>query len=243
MGIAMARLGAFVTACVGAAACAATVHAADMPGSWPPPTPVMDEVSGWYLRGDIGYRGTTIRDAATAIGFPVPIDNHLDGSYWGGLGVGIKWGKLRTDLTADYGAEMDYSGANGAATASARIQTITSLANIYYDIGTWWGITPYIGAGAGFAYVRTSDYQSATIPPLSNAESFERYNFSWAVMAGESYQVTPSLSVDAGYRFIDQGDAKTATTASGDLTLHALQSHEFRIGLRWMYDNPSAYIR
>jgi opacity protein-like surface antigen len=237
---------ALVIAAVGTLAFVANARAADPP-QWKPPVeirtvmPSMD-LAGWYLRADIGYRNTTINGATTTVGFPVPTDNHLSNSFAGGVGAGFKWRQIRTDLTADYGA-MDYTGTGGGADARARIQTITGLANAYYDIGTWWGVTPYVGAGAGFAHVRVSDYRSVTTPPLSNVGSFARYNFAWALMAGMNYQFLRNLNVDLGYRFLDQGAAETATDASGSLMLKNLRSHELRIGLRWMYDAPWAYIR
>ena len=33
----------------------------------------------------------------------------------------------------------------------------TLLANAYVDIGNWWGITPYVGAGLGFSYLQMSN--------------------------------------------------------------------------------------
>jgi opacity protein-like surface antigen len=241
----MPSLRAFVTAAAGALAFVANAHAADMP-QWYPPVrtvePVTASSSGWYLRADIGYRATSIKSAAGAPGFPAPTDNSLDGTFWGGVGAGFKWGSVRTDLTVDYGSDTNYTGSNGAASATARIQTITGLANFYYDIGTWRRITPYLGAGAGIARVSLSDYQSTTIPPLSNVGNFGSFNFAWALMAGANYQLSSNLSVDVGYRFLDQGDAKTATDTIGSLTLMKLQSHEARIGLRWMYDSPSSYM-
>jgi opacity protein-like surface antigen len=234
-----------VVASVSALSLATAAQAADPP--WPPaPAPrplVLEAASGWYLRGDLGYRATTINAASTSTGAPGPVDNRVDSHFWGGVGVGFKADQARVDLTADFGAETGYGGSLGATTASAQIQTLTVLANAYYDIGTWWRVTPYIGAGAGVAQVRVSDYQSAVIPPLSTPGSFERFNLAWALMVGANYQFTPRLSVDAGYRFLDQGAAKTVTSAAGNLTLTQLQSHEFRIGVRWMYDAPWAYIR
>ena len=196
-------------------------------------------LSGWYLRGDLGYRSTWINNV-TAVGFAAPTDSKFDGTYWVGLGGRLQWNQVRADLTADYGAATNYTGTSAVGSATARVQTVTGLANFYYDVGTWWGVTPYVGAGAGMAYVRMSDFHSTT-PPMSVDESFGRYNFAWALMAGASYQFMPNLSVDLGYRFLNQGNATTAASPSGSLTLIKLQSHELRVGVRWMYDSASAY--
>lgn len=244
----MAKFRVLLTAAVGGLAFTATGHAADPP-QWAPPelirtvAPATAQLGGWYLRADVGYRWNSLSDAVTRAGFPVPTNNQVDNSVAAGLGAGFKWGHMRADLTGDYGFTTNYVGTGGRAFATARIQTMTALGNGYYDIGTWWGITPYIGAGAGVAEVRTSDYHSVTTPPLSPVGSLARFNFAWAAMAGASYQLLPNVSVDAGYRFLNQGDAKIAANASGSLRLDKLLSHEVRLGLRWSYDAPWVYGR
>ena len=237
----MASTKTLVVAMVGALAFVANASAADMP-QWRPVevVPVMD-LAGWYLRADLGYRGTLIQRAESPAALPSPVTNDLDGQFWGGVGAGFKWHQIRTDLTLDATTPATYTGSGGGAAANAHIQTFTSLANAYYDIGTWRRVTPYIGAGIGLAHVRVSDYQSLTTPPLSTVDTVGRTNMAWALMAGLNYQAWRNLSVDVGYRFLDQGDAVTGTDASGTLVMKDLQSHEVRIGLRWMYSAPWAY--
>jgi len=237
------RLGAIVTAAVGALASVAGAHAADLPRQVPietrwvaPPQPFT-----WYLRADVGYRASWVQQAVTSTGFPQLTDNQVGDSAFGGLGAGFKWRQLRTDLTIDYGSEATYTGSGPLAAATARIQAITGLANVYYDFGTWWRVTPYVGIGAGVARLTLSDYRSVTNPPLIAAGNNPVNNFAWALMAGASYPVFPNLSVDLGYRFLDQGDVRTVADTSGHLTLKSLKSHEARIGVRWLYAAPSAF--
>jgi opacity protein-like surface antigen len=235
----------FVAASACGLAMTAAAHAADPPEKWYPKLkPFAVLTSAWYLRGDIGYRGGTIWSAESSGAFPLPTDNRLSGVAWGGLGAGFKWDAIRTDLTVDFAPAANYTGTDSAnvGTTSAKIQSINTLLNFYYDIGTWNRITPYIGAGAGAAYLKVSNYQSTTVPPLTPIADHTQWNLAWAVMAGASYQFLPNLSIDAGYRYLNQGNLEIASDASGGLTLKGLAAHEFRIGLRWMYDAP-AYIR
>jgi opacity protein-like surface antigen len=174
----------------------------------------------------------------------LPADNRLSGVAWGGLGAGFKWNAIRTDLTVDFAPAASYTGTNSASVGatSAKIQSTNALFNLYYDIGTWARITPYIGAGVGSAHLQVTNYQSTAVPPLTPIADHSLWNLAWAVMAGASYQFLPNLSVDAGYRYLNQGNLDIASDASGSLMLKGLAAHEFRIGLRWMYDAP-AYIR
>ena len=84
------------------------------------------------------------------------------------LGAGIKSNWLRTDVTIDYASPLKYQGTVATAgDTTAKIQATTALFNGYLDLGTWYRITPYIGAGAGVAYARVSDYVGTAAPPVS----------------------------------------------------------------------------
>ena len=82
-------------------------------------------------------------------------------------------------------APLKYTGTVGhvRATSPPRSPPPASLFNGYLDLGTWYGVTPYIGAGAGVAYMRVSDYSSTVAPPFTSSSS-DQWNFTYAVMAG-----------------------------------------------------------
>jgi opacity protein-like surface antigen len=209
--------------------------AADMPMRLPDPPVVMADAlsSGWYVRGDFGYRFQQT-GSVTSAGL-TPANNRIDDAFAVGLGVGYKWWSwFRTDLTADYAFASDYRADSSGATPdfTAKVRTTTALANAYVDLGTWYGFTPYLGVGVGGAYVETSDFTSAAAPAA--AVSSSRWNIAWAAMAGFSYAFTQNLLVDIGYRYLDQGQVKTGLTGLGDqLTFKDLAAHEIRAGFRW----------
>ena len=216
----------------------AAAAAADMPGVPPTPPPrLVDLSSGWYLRGDIGYDWGTMSGAEAAPGFTSPINNSLGNGFLGGVGVGIKTKWLRTDVTIDYMAPINYSGTVvTSGDVTAKISAISALFNAYLDLGTWYSVTPYIGAGAGMSRVRVSDYSSLIAPPFSGGAN-NQWNFTWAVMGGIGYAVTPNLTVDLGYRFISLDGARTDSDAFGSMTFKDVAAHEVRLGLRWMFDD------
>jgi opacity protein-like surface antigen len=222
---------------------AAGAMAADMPDTLPPPVEVpppraFDINSGWYLRGDLGYNWGRIEGAQSATGFPSPVDNKLGGGFMAGLGAGIKTQWLRTDLTVDYATPLKYQGTIlTPKDTTAKISAISTLFNGYLDLGTWYRATPYLGAGAGVAYLKTFDYASSVAPPLSGASTHNQWNFAWAVMAGVGYAVGPNLMVDVGYRYIDFGDVRTNADALGAMTFKNIAAHEVRVGLRWSFDD------
>src|SRR6185437_708963 len=216
-----------------------SAQAADMPGypRLPPPASIrplqVDEfLSGWYLRGDLGYRFQRLGSASSDIA-PDPIDNKIGNTIFGGFGGGFKEKWFRADLTADYGWRSDYSGTVGATGDQAKIDSYTVLGNIYFDLGTWGGLTPYVGAGAGSAYLTMSNF--TTSPAGSVIASRSRWNFAWAAMAGVSYRLSENWLIDVGYRHIDMGDA-TGGPEANSLTLKKLTGDEIRVGLRYKID-------
>jgi opacity protein-like surface antigen len=220
--------------------------AADMPNTLSQPLPtierprtkMLDANSGWYLRGDIGYRWAKLNGADAAPGFTSPVTNSLDNGIFGGVGAGIKSDWLRTDVTIDYGPASKYRGTIATPEdVTAKITAATVLFNGYLDLGTWFRATPYIGGGAGAAYMRTSDYVSTVAPPFTGALSHSQWNFAWAGMAGVAYPLSPNLMVDVGYRYINFGNVSSAGDTSGSMTFKNVAAHEARIGLRWSFDD------
>jgi opacity protein-like surface antigen len=218
--------------------------AADMPGYRPSPPPLpeykpvlLDINTGWYLRGDLGAYWGQLAGARSASPFPDPTDSSLGNGTTAGLGVGIKSTWLRTDVTIDYATPMKYKGSVAApGDTTAKIQPSTALVNGYLDLGTWYRMSPYIGAGAGTAYVRVSDYAGPT-PPLSGDTAKNQWNFAWAGMAGVAYAISHNLMMDVGYRYLNIGDVKTGSDASGAMTFKNVAAHEVRVGLRWSFDD------
>ncbi|WP_298961024.1 outer membrane protein [uncultured Roseibium sp.] len=228
-------------------------YAADLP------TPVIEHipaapapaVGGFYLRGDIGYKIYNAPDIK--YGTLDFFDEDMDGTFMLGGGVGYKFNNhFRTDLTLDYefpaevkskapcfGCSPDYS------IEKADIDVWTVMLNGYVDIGTWNKITPYVGAGIGASYVTTSDIRFQNPNGASGTyEGDSKWNFAWALMAGASYDITPNLALDGGYRYLNIGDAHSAKFSTGGqnarIEYEDLSAHEFRLGARYTFGGRAA---
>ncbi len=225
-----------------------SAQAADMRRAYParplppmvqaPPLLVDEYASGWYLRGDIGYRMNNV-DSVTNAGARAVIKSDLDNSWVIGAGAGYKWQWLRADATIDYGTKANYAGDTAAMNDdfTAKIDSIAVLANAYGDLGTWYGLTPYVGAGFGTARVSTSDFSQHFLPAVASVSTTTKWNMAWALMAGVSYRVSGNYSIDLGYRHINLGDAQTGRDAYGNqLTFKKLSGDEIRLGVRYMID-------
>src|SRR5690606_14693364 len=112
--------------------------------------------------------------------------------------------------------------------------TLIGLANVYLDLGTWSGFTPYVGVGAGFANFWVSDYAAPNGPVNTDKQS--KADFAWAYMAGLAWCFAPRWSADFSYRRVNLGEMVFNPHLPNTLTLSDMSANEFRIGLRYNFD-------
>ncbi len=222
---------------------AGVASAADMPlydapgASYAEPQQPLEFGTGWYLRGDAAYaeedhpafdaRTTSLDRKAT------------DSGYAFGLGIGYKLTSfVRFDVTGDYLDPFDYSatascGLGCDVSAKDYVWRWDGLANGYLDLGTWYGFTPYVGAGAGVAGTRQDTKlvvaRTSAADAVTSAKQ-DDYRFAWAAMAGVSYAVTPHAMIDIGYRYLDLGRTRISL-APVATTQKDLASHQVRVGV------------
>ncbi|WP_370676850.1 outer membrane protein [Pleomorphomonas sp. PLEO] len=263
-----------VAATFGLAAFSGVARAADMPVEYPPvieaPEPMpLPAVGGWYLRGDIGYKlyqapkGILSDRTWGSFGNNGELGSEkMGGAADVGVGVGYKFNDyLRTDLTLDYETPAKFKGSAFCQDPSvgcpmapsgrwedserAKITAYSALANVYADLGDFHGLKPYLGAGAGASYLKTSDVKSSAQDGFSGnyPKGEGKWNFAWALMAGVEYPLSDRLSLDLGYRYLNLGDAETGSVterlsdgSAGKTTkinYEGIAAHEVRLGLRY----------
>jgi opacity protein-like surface antigen len=273
----------FMMAAGAASLLSSAAFAADMPIAPPPmyaPPPV-EEFGGWYLRGDIGMTNQSFRSLHSAsidlvnAQFPGALQNQgfgWDSSTSFGLGVGYKFNNwLRGDITGEFRGKANFHGAqniplNTAFAGFAFADNYTAsksewvvMANAYVDLGTWWCVTPFIGAGVGTSRNSISSFRDdgislqtgfGTSPSSTYAADASRWNFAWALHAGLGYQVTRNVTIELAYRYMNLGDFVTGRTNSFDgvtvvngspFTIKDVTSHDVKLGVRWNFDNPPVY--
>jgi opacity protein-like surface antigen len=224
------------------------------------------EASGWYLRGDIGIGAIDAKkfdysDKPAGLTFG---NKDFESQVFAGVGIGYQvnsW--LRFDVTGEYrgktgfGVRDNYSiggqdcssfyagpPAAGSVTCAnsgsnnirGNVSSTVILANAYLDLGTWYGLTPFVGAGVGMAQNRVSGVsdhgyatntvtaataagiasgafvgQSATNSTFGNAGNGTKSNFAYAVMAGVAYDVTQNVKLELAYRYLNLGKMTTGT--------------------------------
>lgn len=223
------------------------------------------EFSGFYLRGDIGFSNQTVKrlsNSLDALGTIEKIDLGFAGAPLAGIGAGYRFNRwFRGDVTGEYRSAASFTGLERYRDASlplgygtdeytATKRDVAVLANAYVDLGTFYGITPFIGAGVGTIFTTLNNYRDTNVVTqgLAYAKSNSKTNFAWALHAGFGYEISPNLTIELAYRYLNLGDAKTGTTynyagqcsSCEALTFKNVESHDVKLGLRWMLGRPLA---
>jgi len=238
---------------------------AEPPVEEAPATPAYEpaDYGGWYIRGDLAYRESSFRGADYILyGAPGTVGQFdfgkLKGSFSAGGGVGYQITKnFRADLTGDYWAKTKFHGqtsgfcGTGLPCVSSDTSSYTAfllLANAYVDIGTWHGITPYVGAGIGGANLKWASLINNDDDGTFEHSGHNSWRFAYALMAGASYCLTSRTKLDVGYRYshINGGRMFGYNAGGGPGFDHGIDSHEVRAGLRYQFGNsdceePVAY--
>jgi opacity protein-like surface antigen len=260
----------FLIAAGAASLLSTAAFAADMPIAPPPyaPPPVQD-FGGWYLRGDIGMTNQHLKSLDNPDPQSAGLFNSagmgFDSSMLFDIGLGYQFNNwFRVDVTGQYRGRANFHGSqfSTAFPGSALVDNYSGsksetviMANGYVDLGTWWCLTPYIGAGVGASYNQISNFRDDGfrndfgVPGPSSVVyggDAGKWNFAWALHAGLGYKVTPNVTIELGYSYMNLGDATTgfnsnfAGTATPQYpwTMHDITSHDLKLGVRWNFDNP-----
>lgn len=255
--------------------------AADMPIAVPPPmyappAPPAD-FGGWYLRGDVGFSNQSVKSVRksdeTAYSQMTSFNQSTGFDTAGifGIGVGYRLNNwFRTDLTAQYRGKSNFKGTDRFTAFdtglpysaindyNASKSELLFLANAYVDLGTWWCVTPFIGAGVGASRVSISNFTDIgarnvnnagpPLPSYATAEAGSKWNFAWAAHAGLAYKVNPSLTLELAYSYVDLGSGTTGALAAYDagtlgntMKFKDITSHDLKLGVRWDLSSPPVY--
>ncbi len=270
----MGKLKALLLAGTVAFGATGSVHAADLP---PPPAfepapiePV--EFGGWYLRGDVGVGIASRPEIRSTFSDVVPNprfdEQRLGDSAFVGAGVGYQFNHwLRLDATGEYRTSQSLNAiqsfnagafftppnnSRGYDLYTGSVQSSVFLANAYIDIGSWYGITPFVGGGIGGSFNRIYGLTDVGVGGPGGfgnggfgfAKEKDSFDLAYAAMAGLSYAISPNLKLELAYRYLNMGQATSApiicvntTGCTFETQRLRLQSQDIKLGMRWMFND------
>ncbi len=261
-----------VVALAGLAGLLTTVaNAADLPQYRAPVmVPYEQFASGWYLRGDIGMSNQRVGSLFNALYSTATSVNTVQADFDSaptfGIGAGYQFNNwFRIDVTGEYRGKANFHGLDivraAGSTYTDEYRASKSewvvLANAYFDLGTWYRVTPFVGVGIGGAYNTISNFTDVcnivsvcTGGSVAIGPTYSKWNLAWAAHAGLAYKVTQSFTVELSYRYLNIGNAQSGDLATylgtntvyNPMEFRNITSHDVRLGVRWLLTPPEPVL-
>ena len=192
---------------------------------------------GAYVSGFLGFNQT---DDATLNTFDVlapsrDYDLEFDpGIYLGGTG-GYDFGIVRLEGELSYrSAEIDeitnVSSGTRFRGSDSSLGTLAVMFNAVVDLENATPVTPYFGAGVGFA---TLSFDDDNFESNGNPIFYEDTATTGAFQVGAGFEIAinPRFSLDLGYRYFKTGEANFDENWDIENEIE-LESHNFAVGFR-----------
>jgi opacity protein-like surface antigen len=167
---------------------------------------------GFYIGGGGGISVPLSTGNTTGIGWVV------------GGKVGYDFVGPRIDLDVGYGQTPLNINIPGTALTN-KAGTLAALVNLSYDFFPTSVITPYIGAGAGIAFVDSNS-------PLGSTQ------FAWDALVGVRYQVSNALSFGLEARYL--GTTNPSVNIGGNTFYGQNQNFLAMAGVAYKFGQPTA---
>lgn len=219
------------TLAVGLALAAGSAYAADLMAPPPSAPDVVTTSGGGYVSVFGGYGFATSVGAystATSTNVTVP----FSAGYVVGAAVGANLGSnLRGEVELSYSSHdatgTAFASGAGTGTATGSVGTLYLMGNLWLDLDTGSGITPYIGGGLGVADVMPNLTLDSTGTYNTNALAF-----AGQIGAGVKFALTDNMSVDLGYRAKEVFNASlTGSGGASNLTNVSYLDQSVQVGL------------
>jgi outer membrane protein OmpA-like peptidoglycan-associated protein len=187
----------------------------------------LTKAKGPYVSGQLGANwldDTDVTDSGVAVGtydWDTGWAALIAGGYMFGNGLRVE-GELahrrnEADSLAILGDSID---------TDAKIRATSLMANVLYDIPLSPSVTPYVGAGLGFARLSLTDNLA-----LGGGATGDTV-FAYQGIAGIAINLTDGLDLLADYRYFNPNDAKSEGIEFD------YKAHSLMIGLRYRFPEP-----
>lgn len=208
-----------------------------------------------YMHPDNDVSNDSVGGAA-----PYTFDSEAD--YNNGIGIYVALGKhigngFRAELEGSYrNNDIRHIAVKGPvysgfppSTISGDTKTYGVMANLIYDFeGLSDFVTPYLGAGAGVAFIDHdivgNNTAAGAVPasPLTIAYAADKAAFAYQGIAGLAFDLADDLILDISYRYFAVDKPTVAATLNGVAAgiKTEYETHSLFAGLRWSFGGAAA---
>ncbi len=165
-----------------------------------------------FMRSFQQESGLALNDAVGPANIPAQAIN-LDDPWGAMIGLGARLMpvlRYEMQLGGTFNARARLSVVGAFDFQSHRYSSVQWMNNFYFDVAplfanNLWGLNPYVMAGLGASWNRTSDNTVLAGAVLINGSGATRTDFAWNVGVGVQWQAMRNLIVDVAYRYLDAG--------------------------------------
>jgi outer membrane protein OmpA-like peptidoglycan-associated protein len=195
---------------------------------------------GFYVGGALGY--TSPRDSDVR-GNGIARTDSYESALSGAGVVGYAHGNgVRTEIELSVrNNDVDRVTGTGAGSGAGAIGATSGMLNLLYDLRPGAALTPYVGIGAGLAYVTGDGARSTTAGTgsIKGSDTEPAYQ----LIAGVAYALADRVTLALDYRFLSTFqepdlDLRFASGASRNVSVD-YASHSFMLGLRYQFAPPA----
>lgn len=206
---------------------AGAANAADLIVDVPVSEPIAVADTGWYLSvfgGGVWTDSIEADDGDEIFAFD---------SDWGwllGAAVGAQiTDNLRGEIEVSHSrlplTGLTIDGVDAGPISDGSAATTYLLGNVWFDIATGSGFTPYIGGGLGASYVTAA----GTADDIPYTVDMSGWGWAYQVGAGVKVDVADNVALDLGYRYKSAVDVELE--GGGDDAIADISSHVVQVGV------------
>lgn len=211
------------------------------------------QTSGFYVQGMVDYNWFNYSHAYTASYFGPEriraISASIDDQWGYGVGVGYRFNDyLRTAFTVQGRPDVAFAVVDDAPErAAGHFDDYTYMMNAYlsnpdFSLGHF---TPYIMAGLGIAYNKTTDIYWPLADQIEF--SYKTTKFAWQAGIGGLYALNDCWLIDVNYNFVSLGEVRNSgqynavaannTPATGAPTqFNRVYSNQVELGIHYRFN-------
>jgi len=194
--------------------------------------PATAHAKDWYLGGSIGYNQTSNQTSTDGTRL---VETEFDAGIVTTSIIGVKL-ENNIRLEGEFawrrndGQSLSFNGVDRNFTAKGA-ESYGLLLNAFYDFDTGSALTPYVGVGAGFDFVRNRF--------LYGAVDFEDNDvaFAWQVIGGVSTPLTEKIDgfIDARYHSSSPDFTRTSPADNGVSLSSEFDNFSVSVGYRYNF--------
>jgi len=174
----------------------------------------------------------------TGYDYDYSVDTKTGYIVGGAMGMRV-WDPLRAEVELSYARwkaqsyDYKFGDFRTSGDASGHLSATYLLGNLWLDIPTDTAFTPYVGGGAGVAWVDADTSFNGT--PLGYGDG--ELGFAFQLGGGVKFDITENIALDVGYRFkgILDVDFEDAGGTPADFKNADLYSHNVQAGVMFSF--------